>query len=218
MSLPGDAYLNGGPRLRTVMTRAITIEVPPERVWPWLAQLGRGAGFYSFDRLDNGGRTSARRVVSWIPEPAVGDATATGYLRRVEPGIGLTWWLPGAPFLGAWTRMVIDIGLRPSGSGTRAIVRVSGDASGATRLAVIVLFQAMDSIMAVRQLMGIKQRSEASNPPGIADETGARDQYQYYEVIYASGGSAGVPDKEQGAIWHRAAVADGIIDRERPID
>jgi hypothetical protein len=34
-----------------VLTNAITIDVPPERVWPWLAQLGAGrAGWYSYDR------------------------------------------------------------------------------------------------------------------------------------------------------------------------
>ena len=35
-------------------TRAITIDAPPEQVWPWLVQLGadRG-GFYSYDWLEN---------------------------------------------------------------------------------------------------------------------------------------------------------------------
>jgi hypothetical protein len=32
-------------------THAITIEAPPEAVWPWLVQMGQGrAGFYSHDR------------------------------------------------------------------------------------------------------------------------------------------------------------------------
>jgi hypothetical protein len=46
-SMPGDAYLEGGPGARTVMTRAISIAAPPMIVWPWLAQMGRGAGWYS---------------------------------------------------------------------------------------------------------------------------------------------------------------------------
>ena len=42
---------------------ATTIAAPPERVWPWLVQMGCDrAGFYSFDRLDNGGRPSADRI------------------------------------------------------------------------------------------------------------------------------------------------------------
>jgi hypothetical protein len=37
-----------------VTTRAISINVGPERVWPWLAQIGQGrGGFYSYDRLEN---------------------------------------------------------------------------------------------------------------------------------------------------------------------
>jgi proline iminopeptidase len=42
---------------------AVTIEAPPEQVWPWLAQMGYDrAGWYSWDRLDNGGRPSADRI------------------------------------------------------------------------------------------------------------------------------------------------------------
>ena len=39
---------------------AVTIDAPPDQVWPWLVQMGgdRG-GWYFWDRLDNGGRPSA---------------------------------------------------------------------------------------------------------------------------------------------------------------
>ncbi len=55
--MAGDKYLSEGlPGRRTVIfTRAITIAETSHRVWPWLTQMGRGAGFYSYDRLDNGG-------------------------------------------------------------------------------------------------------------------------------------------------------------------
>ena len=37
-------------------THAITIDAPPEAVWPWIAQMGAGrAGWYSWDVIDNGG-------------------------------------------------------------------------------------------------------------------------------------------------------------------
>lgn len=51
-TLPGDELLGGEPdRLRGGL--AITIEAPPEKVWPYLAQLGQDrAGFYSFDWLE----------------------------------------------------------------------------------------------------------------------------------------------------------------------
>ena len=84
-----------GVRLR--MTRGISVDAAPEIVWPWLAQTGRGAGWYSYERLDNGGRPSARHIVEWIPEPSVGDAAAIGYLRHLEPGREIVWWTPGDP-------------------------------------------------------------------------------------------------------------------------
>ncbi|KUG57330.1 hypothetical protein AVL61_14495 [Kocuria rosea subsp. polaris] len=32
----------------------MTVDAPPERIWPWLAQLGQGrGGLYSFERLEN---------------------------------------------------------------------------------------------------------------------------------------------------------------------
>lgn len=71
--MPGDSFLEGGPATRVRMTRAVSIAAPPEVVWPWLAQMGRGAGFYSIDRLDNGGKRSADHIVSWIPTPRLGD-------------------------------------------------------------------------------------------------------------------------------------------------
>ena len=49
--MPGDDLVKA-PKLG--YTRAITIEAPPEQVWPWLAQIGQGrGGFYSFDGLEN---------------------------------------------------------------------------------------------------------------------------------------------------------------------
>jgi hypothetical protein len=45
-------------------TRAISIGAPPERVWPWLVQVGtKRAGWYSYDLLDNLGHRSARRII-----------------------------------------------------------------------------------------------------------------------------------------------------------
>lgn len=49
--LPGDAFLPDAP---SACTRGITINAPPERVWPWIAQIGQGkGGFYSYAWLEN---------------------------------------------------------------------------------------------------------------------------------------------------------------------
>ena len=58
--LPGDDLL---PDAGAQVTHEVTVDAPPERIWPWLAQMGRGrAGFYSIDLLDNGGARSAREL------------------------------------------------------------------------------------------------------------------------------------------------------------
>ena len=58
LQAPGDELVQG-PHL--VSTRVVTVQAPPERVWPWLVQIGRGrAGWYSYDWLDNGRQPSAR--------------------------------------------------------------------------------------------------------------------------------------------------------------
>ncbi len=50
-SLPGDELV---PEAQMGYTRAITIQAPVERVWPWLAQIGQGrGGLYSYDSLEN---------------------------------------------------------------------------------------------------------------------------------------------------------------------
>ncbi|MDX1889991.1 hypothetical protein [Mycolicibacterium sp. 050158] len=68
---PGADLMPAGERAATM---AVTIDAPPERVWPWLVQMGgdRG-GWYSWDRLDNGGRPSARDVHPEWQDLAVGD-------------------------------------------------------------------------------------------------------------------------------------------------
>ena len=217
-AMPGDEYLGVDAVNRVTMTRGISIRAPADRVWPWMAQLGRGAGWYSVDWLDNGRRTSARHIVSWIPEPRLGDATAIGYLRHIDPGRSLAWWADGVRFLGAETCLVTSYVLLSGRDGTRLISRMSASSSGiATPLALLV-FRCIDSVMATRQLLGIKSRVESSEDPTApaeVPESGRRDRYQLYEVIYASGDRAGIRGREQAARWRQAAIADGAI-REDP--
>ncbi|MDJ0520832.1 MAG: hypothetical protein QNJ90_02020 [Planctomycetota bacterium] len=214
-TMPGDEFLEGGPRARVAMTRAVSLTAPPERVWPWIAQLGRGAGWYSVDRLDNGGRRSAWHIVSWIPEPRLGDATAVGYVRHLEPGRSIAWWSDGVRFLGANARLVVCYEVRAEGEGARLVSRMSADATGVTSRPMLHVFRAMDSIMACSQLIGLRERIESwerDDPRREEPETGARDQYQVYDVLYADGGRAGVEGKETGAKWRAAAIRDGVLD------
>lgn len=58
---PGDELI---PDPAHCSTMATTLPGPPERVWPWLVQMGYDrAGWYSWDKLDHGGNPSADRIV-----------------------------------------------------------------------------------------------------------------------------------------------------------
>jgi hypothetical protein len=77
-------------------THAITIEAPPEAVWPWLVQMGQGrAGFYSHDRLERLVGADIHNAAEIHPEwqhLAVGDLVRTYRpIPRFEP-LG---WLVG---------------------------------------------------------------------------------------------------------------------------
>ena len=59
-SLPGDELI---PDAVGQFTHSIVIAAPPEKIWPWLVQMGcQRAGFYSIDLLDNAGTPSAREI------------------------------------------------------------------------------------------------------------------------------------------------------------
>ena len=107
MSYPGqieDDYLPGDeliPEPEVVMERRASLPAPPEQVWPWLVQLGRGrAGWYLSRRLEwlTPRRKRALRVIA--PEfqhVAVGDRVADygreGWFeaRVVDPPHALVW-------------------------------------------------------------------------------------------------------------------------------
>jgi len=110
-------------------THAITIDAPPERVWPWIVQMGAGrAGWYSWDAIDNGGRPSAtnivpafQTVVSGDIMPAVPGANDAFVVTAVDPPRDLVLTVPDGHggHAVAWEHH-----LEPTDSGhTRLIVR-----------------------------------------------------------------------------------------------
>jgi hypothetical protein len=69
--MPGDALLR---RDAPSTTRAITIDAPPDAVFPWLLQIGYGrGGWYSYDWIDNDGQPSVERIDPALQRLAVGD-------------------------------------------------------------------------------------------------------------------------------------------------
>lgn len=72
--LPGDDLV---PDAEAIDTRGIEIAAPPEKVWPWLVQMGYGrAGWYSYDELDTN-HPSADHIVPELQSLAIGDVMPT---------------------------------------------------------------------------------------------------------------------------------------------
>ncbi|HEX6536464.1 MAG TPA: hypothetical protein VF041_17870 [Gemmatimonadaceae bacterium] len=100
-AMPGDTVV---PEPMSVTTQAVTIDAPPDRVWPWLAQMGAGrGGWYSHDRIDNGGRPSATAIRAELQHVAPGDvfpavpgATDAFIVAAVDPGRDLVLTVPAA--------------------------------------------------------------------------------------------------------------------------
>ncbi len=66
MSLPGDEFVPS-PVLES--TRAITIQAPAAKVWPWLVHMGLGrGGLYSYQRLENLAGCEMHNADQIIPE------------------------------------------------------------------------------------------------------------------------------------------------------
>jgi hypothetical protein len=163
-ALPGDELL---PRAQYRSTRAITIDAPPEEVWPWLVQVGcRRAGFYSNDLLDNLGHPSARSIVlefqgleigQWVPmSPSSTPSDVTAFkVHSFEANRWLLWGKPDSTW--AWR-------LTPTADGgTRLVTRIHAARDWKHPLMAIlsvVLMEFGDFAMLRRMLRGIKERAE----------------------------------------------------------
>lgn len=77
--LPGDELVRHS---KLGYTRAITVDAPPDDVWPWLVQIGQGrGGFYSYDGLENLIGCDIRSTARILPEHqqlGIGDIIRSG--------------------------------------------------------------------------------------------------------------------------------------------
>jgi hypothetical protein len=162
--LPGDELL---AHAQYRSTRAITIDAPPEAVWPWLVQVGcRRGGFYSNDLLDNLGRPSAEAIVpslqeleigQWVPmSPSPTPSERTAFrVTAFDVNESLLWTKPDSTW--AWQ-------LTRTESGTRLVTRIHAVYDWQHPLSAflsLVLMEFGDFAMLRRMLRGIKARAES---------------------------------------------------------
>ena len=178
--LPGDEIVSGA---KSPSTMAVTIDVPPSEVWPWLVQMGCDrAGFYSWDRLDNGGRPSATEIHPEWQDLEVGDRMlctpdSRYWFRvgRLEPERllvlrssidvrGHTPFDPAGPrprfsVDGVWTFVLDEL---PDGK-TRLVVRSSGAVRPRLLLSAgnLLFWDPAHVVMQTRQLRNLKRLAES---------------------------------------------------------
>jgi hypothetical protein len=178
-SYPGDEFL---PEAKMVAIHAITIEAPPQLVWPWLAQIGQGrGGFYSYDWIENIMGLDIHNVDQILPEHQnlkVGDLiplSPDGFgipVALLEPEQALVLrgdtrldpeaipgMAPGDYFAATWAFYLES----QPGNRTRLIERWKADWSPSLKNTIFMrLFMEPGAFLMERKmLLGIKQRAEA---------------------------------------------------------
>ncbi len=92
----GDEIL---PDPAIIWTHAVTIDAPPDQVWPWIAQIGQSrGGFYSYTFIENmisqdRSYQNASEIIPQFQNPQPGEYDHHGYAadqgsqnRRTFPG------------------------------------------------------------------------------------------------------------------------------------
>jgi hypothetical protein len=161
--LPGDDLLPGAS---LVTTRAITINAPPEAIWPWLVQMGSGrGGAYTYDWIENLfglNMHSADTVLPQYQDVEVGNEFPLGPGRAAMRVVVLD---PPRAFAvriadqnWAWIFALV-----PEAGSTRLISRnriVTSALSPASRLFYTLVMEPGSLVMERKMLLGIKQRAE----------------------------------------------------------
>lgn len=146
-------------------TRAITIAAPPERVWPWIVQMGvTRAGWYSYDLLDNLGRRSARRLIPEFQHLEPGDIVPMSpdgkqgmKVYSVDAPHSMVWGEPGGTTW-AWQLDAVEP------DSTRLITRVRSRYRWLSpSIAFSALVEFADIWMMHRMLLNLRERAEAAS-------------------------------------------------------
>lgn len=174
--LGDDAWIGGA----VTGTRAVTIEAPPEKVWPWLVQIGQDrAGFYSYTWLENLALADIHNT--YVIRPEWQGREVKDFIRSVKPGYmfgllkekdGYAGWR--VPFIAAGRSMTLKywgtFALEPAGTGgTRFFIRSRGEPVPGVlgRLASFWVLDPAHFVMEKKMMTEIKRLAEGRpGPPG----------------------------------------------------
>jgi len=171
--MPGDGLIVNPTK---VDTGAVTVNAPPEDIWPWLVQMGQGrGGLYSYDWLDRLfgflDRPSATSILPEFQQLAVGDKIYWGReeltvevlepdraLVLVDHGHGMDW--------------VWQFGLYPGDEQRTRLVSRGIERVPNTPLwwLFMRISEPAAFIMTRRFMLGVKQRAETLRE-SVADTT-----------------------------------------------
>jgi hypothetical protein len=159
--LPGDELV---PAPATQSTRAVTIEAPPEAVWPWLAQIGQDrAGFYSYEWLENFAGCKMHNADEIHPEWQSREPGDTVYLHPLS-GLPVAVFESGRVFaLENWGAFVLE----QHGPGDTRLIARGRTTRGLGALANALLMEIPHFVMERKMLLGIKERAERAHTTAL---------------------------------------------------
>ena len=174
-------------------TRAMTIDAPPDAVWPWLVQMGQGrGGFYSYDGFENLfglGIHNADRIEPDWQELTVGGLSCEQHRPSAGPAAGFTVvaldrgrsmvTVVGDPAVvgplakagplpdgGTWAFVLEPVGAQQTRLLVRLRTRFALPRAGAW--VVERLLEPVHFAMERKQLLGIRDRAGRQPAPGDA--------------------------------------------------
>lgn len=154
-------------------TRAVTINSPPEDIYPWIVQMGiNRAGWYSYDLLDNLGRHSSETILPEHQNTRIGDMIAMSpdgkqglHVKDFKSNEWILWWDQNGTTSWVW-------GIYPDAeSRSRLVTRVRIKYHW---LSIDMIFNLIveffDIIMMRKCMLGIKKRAERITSASIKVE------------------------------------------------
>jgi hypothetical protein len=145
-------------------TRAVTVEAPPEAVWPWLAQLGQDrAGFYSYEWLENLAGCEMHNADAVHPE---WQRREPGQIIPLHPlqGLPVARFEPGrALAFEGWGTFALE----PHGPGCTRLIARGESPRGAAAVTDALLMEIPHFLMERKMLLGIKERAEQAHTVAV---------------------------------------------------